>query len=622
MSTTADLAAWAAEYMRTERGRPLDFAAHPYMPAILGDRSPQKGFMCGSQIGKTTMGVAEILGLADTWPRPLRIIYTMHTDAAVQEFSQTRARPAIEASPYLRSKVGGMDNIHRKALLRRDGESIIFFKGAAQGQQALSEPADLVVHDEVDFSRPDVLRLYQDRVAHSDMAWRRAFGTPTVPGFGLSGLWEVSNKQEWMVRCPWCGDERPITWPASFAADVEEPYFICAHGHELTWAEHIRHGRWVATGQPSAEWSMYRVPRALLEPWTAERIVAAWAAEKFPEMFLNQVMGQPATTPGLEIDPELIARLWGSHRQQERSEGPCFLGADPGGGVKGGLRIHFAVGKREGDRHVWLRMGHVGSWEELDGLMAAFNVRTAVVDGAFDATPAREFCKRYPRRCWLAFYANQPIKGREMVRLNREQRVADLDRTGVLDDSANRLIMQLDVLPRGSAAEDREIATQLCAMVRGMETGGDGLPKAYWRETGPDHLRHAHSYGTVAAGLFEQGAPPVELVRQAAGIGAGHMITAINQSTGQLETVEVRSARDIVEPTGLESLQSPGEAALALAERTYPALVRLRRRQEGATKATQAETKVGPQEPAEEPEWVKRRKAREPYDAPPPGRLE
>ena len=37
----------------------------------------------------------------------------------------------------------------------------------------LSEPADIVLHDELNFSRPDVLRLYEDRIAHSELAWRR-----------------------------------------------------------------------------------------------------------------------------------------------------------------------------------------------------------------------------------------------------------------------------------------------------------------------------------------------------------------------------------------------------------------------------------------------------------------
>ena len=492
---TRDPVEWARLYVRTERAQPLDFDAHPYMPHILADQSEFKGYVCGSQVGKTTLAICEALWLADTWERPVRIIYTMHTDGAVQEFSQTRARPAIEGSPYLAGKIGGIDNVHRKSLVRRDGQSIIFFKGAQVGTQALSEPADIVIHDELDFSRPDVLRLYEDRTAHSDMAWRRAFGTPTLPGFGLSGLWEESTQTEWLVRCPRCDDERPIAWPESFAVDADPPQFICAHGHRLTWDHDISAGRWVQQ-QPKAQWSMYHIPRALLPNWPAQRIVAAFEAESFPHLFLNQVMGQSSTSGELTIDEDIIQACLGEQLNAERDDGPCFMGVDPG------AVIHVAVGGRSAAPRQYVRMGHVDTWEQLAQLMALFNVQMAVVDGAYDATKAREFAAQFPGRVWLAYYTTQPIKGDEPVRRSTKQRRLDLDRTATLDVSAQRLVMQQDSLPRCDFATHQEMVSQLTAMVRGTETGADGRPRAFWQEVRADHIRHAHNYATVAAELL------------------------------------------------------------------------------------------------------------------------
>lgn len=618
---------YAIRYLRSERGLPLDFEAHFYAKQIILDEHKQKGFLCGSQVGKTTTALAELFWLCESYKRPLRGIYTMHTQEAVEEFAQTRAKLSIQASAFLSAHIQGIDNVGRKAYLRPDGTSIIFFKGAKVGTQALSEPADIVLHDELNFSRPDVLRLYEDRIAHSELAWRRAFGTPTVPGFGLSKLWESSNQLQWQVKCAVCGDERPIIWPASFAVDADEPHFICAHGHELTWARDIRAGRWGGNGVRHAKWSMYRVPRALLEPWTAARIVNAWNDEQFMELFFNQVMGQEATTPGMELTPELIARLWGDWRQKDRDPGPCFLGADPGGGVKGGLKIHVAIGRQVDEQRHWVRMGYVKSWESMDALMAAFNVRMAVVDGAFDPTKAAEFCKRYPNRVWLAFYPTMPVKGREQVRLNKETRVADLDRLGVLDQSAERLIMQLDKLPRGSYAQDKEITDQLCSMVRGSETGTDGLPKSFWQETSPDHLRHAHSYGTVAANLMHGIAPSVAMVNAAAARGTGTKITARNASTGEMQEVDSRPASALREPTGLEGLEATRgtgiTAAQEMAESMYPALRAKRLKREAAAQSVPVGDEAPPApvvvaEP-EEPEWKKKRRARANPEAAPPG---
>ena len=92
----------------------------------------------------------------------------------------------------------------------------------------------MVVHDEVDFSRPDVMRLYEDRTAASTYDWRYVIGTPTLPKFGMGACWEDSSQSEWLVRCPECGDEAPLEYPVSFALDAAIPFYICRHGHELT----------------------------------------------------------------------------------------------------------------------------------------------------------------------------------------------------------------------------------------------------------------------------------------------------------------------------------------------------------------------------------------------------
>ncbi len=562
--------AWAREYVRTERGHQLDFDAHSYMPQIIADQSPQKGFMCESQVGKTTMAIAEVFSLCDTWETPLRIIYTMHTDRAVKEFSQTRFKPAVEASPYLRGKIGGIDNMERKSVMRRDGQSIIFFKGASENQQALSEPADIVVHDELDYSRPDTLTLYQDRIAHSSVAWRRAFGTPTVPGFGLAALWDQSTQAEWMVRCPVCGSEDPITWPDSFALDAAVPYYICRHGHELTWEDHIQHGRWVRRKQ-DAGWSFYRIPRALMPNWSAERIAKSFEETEFPHIWINQVMGQPSTSGELTIDEAIINACMGEHRDADADAGPCFLGADPG------AVIHYMIGKRaDDDRHKYVSVGHVNTWDGLHRLMDLFNVRCAVIDGAYDPTKAREFVAAYPGRAWLAYYPSQPIRGTEPIRSDRNQRKVDLGRTDTLDVSAARLIEQRDILPRCDYDTHRELVSQLTAMVRGTKLGANNLPVNFWQEVRADHLRHAHNYATVAATLGG-GIPSLPDVYKNMPAG-GSIVTGIDAVTGKEVTL---SARDyVIEPEGVIDRDPrapipPGPASDAAIIATYPAMKKI-----------------------------------------------
>ena len=62
--------------------------------------------------------------------------------------------------------------------------------------------------------------------------------------------------------------------------------------------------------------------------------------------------------------------------------------------------------------------------------------------------------------------------------------------------------MQSDTWPSCSPDLEQEIKAQLCAPKRTIEEDSKGQPIPVWRETGPDHFRHAHLYYTVASQLM------------------------------------------------------------------------------------------------------------------------
>jgi plasmid stability protein len=580
---------WVAANMRTETGQHLDFETHPYMPTILEDEARLKGFMCGSQVGKTTMGIAAVYHFSDTAPKPVRTIYTMHTDKAVEAFAQTRASASIEASPYLAARVGDVNNVHRKTFRRPDGNSVIMFAGASKAAMGLSEPADMVVHDEVDFSNAEVLRLYEDRLAHGYEAdkSRFLFGTPTVPGYGLSRHWEQSTQCEWMVKCPECGDERAVTWPDGFAMDIPEPHFLCGRGHKLTWEDDIRTGRWVAM-QPAAECSMYRIPRWLTPFWDAGRIVRAFNNETFLQLFMNQVCGVSATSGELEIDEEVLAGCVDLDREESTSAGGgrVFLGADPG------KVISWVVGvEGADDTRLYLRAGEAETWADLEQVMKVYRVRLAVVDGAYDPTAAQEFAKKFPRRVFLTYYAKQPLKGTTPVRESEQKGYLDLDRTVTLDRTANRLIMGQDRFPRfGDGRKWERFVSQMTAMVRGVREEEDSLTAEkmrlfFWQEIRPDHWRHAHNYATVAADIMQgkTGVPIPESLQRLLGTTAV-TVKAVRQGAGpEAETQEVK-VREVTkaEIEGIQkapeqkALAQRGAKGLTLTEQMYPAMRKMR----------------------------------------------
>ena len=521
---------WAKEYMRTERGGRLDFDLYPYMVQPLADRSQYKGLMSASQVGKTTIAISDVFHFADTCE--VRIIYTMHTDKAVQDFSATRARPAIEASDYLRERVGGINNVHTK-LFRGDGHkgvSVVFFRGAQEDTQALSEPADMVVHDELDFSSPNTLRLYQDRTAHSNWDRHLVVGTPTVPKFGIAAIWEESTQTEWLVKCPICGDERPLTYPDSFALDVPVPFYICARGHELR-REHIAQGRWVDTWPPEMRrWRMYHIPRMLLPNWPADRVAEAMSAGQFPELDTNQVLGLPAAAGDVELDAETVTKLILDYAPARSSTAPTFAGCDQSS-REAGHRV--MIGRTDPDgMNIYLHL-EVCGWQRLEELMSLYNIQLLVIDAQPETNNARLLAQKFAGRVYLAWYPNMPPRERTNLRIDRNNRRVDCDRTATLDYAARRLRNQQDVFPSMPYALRAQFLAEVTNMVRGLEMQEDNQPKALWRSVGPDHWRHAHNYATVASQMLSR--------------RAGHTFTAIDlrpdlrlQATEQVHVPVIR----------------------------------------------------------------------------------
>jgi len=508
---------WAAQHMRTETGEHLDFEHFPHMILPMDDRAQEKGLMCGSQVGKTTVALCDVYHFCDT--HRVRVIYTMHTRDAVYDFSRTRAKPAIEASPYLAELLRGTIDAAEVKVFKRPagGTSVVFFRGGQAESAAISEPADMLVHDEVDFSRPDILSLYKSRVAASVYARRMCVGTPTIPGFGMAALWADSSQSEWLVRCPTCGDERPLTWPESIALDAPVPVYVCAHGHELTRAT-ICAGRWVdGATEGSPTWRMYHFGRMLHPLWSAARVAAAFGEAEytdFPELFFNQILGLPKSSGELAISEETMAKVLVGFPALERSEQPTWAGCDQSSAEN---RHRVLIGLDDADGAAAYVHVEVCGWDRLADLMHLFNIERLVLDALPETSKARELQQQFPGRVYLAYYPTMPVKkptheGTFTLDRKRNADLVNIDRTASLDVSARRVRTEQDTFCALPAELRKTLVAEMCNMARGVEMDQHGQPRAFWQNTGPDHFRHAHNYATVARALFQLGTGGPEYV--------------------------------------------------------------------------------------------------------------
>jgi hypothetical protein len=500
-AAATDALHWARAHMRTERGDPLSFRDAPYLGDILLDDRPEHVVMKCAQSRMTITYLAKIFWRLCEQPAPGRgkartCIYTFPTASDVTEFSAARAKPAIAASPYLTTAMGDTDNAGLKAF---GNGSTIYFRGTWTDRAAISVPADILAHDELDRSKPDTLQIYSDRTRASDDPRLYAFSTPTVPGFGVSAHWDRTDQQEWVWSCADCGLEqvfapadRSVSWTAGLDLESDPPAFRCISCGAPVSPEAVRRGQWVAMA-PGVDVAGYHVTAIMVALADARRLAAEHAKATAVELFVQGHIGLPEVSGEQEITPDVIA--FGDWRNANQSEQRLYAGLDQG------KKLDLVVGDGQGRI---LGVHRLDDWAQVAQLMRTMHIRLLVADSAPDARPLQHLAAEFPRRVKLADYSLKTAGAKFFEVPESEPIRVRIHRTGALDWSAEQIIMGADggdVWPVLPTAEREALVGMLCAPKRTMEKAADGNQRAVWVETAPDHLRHAHAYYLVAADI-------------------------------------------------------------------------------------------------------------------------
>lgn len=198
----ADLAKWITDNTYIG-GRPFSFKDHEFQEKILQDTSQEIVIMKSAQLGLSEMSLRMALGLVMLMPGNFAIGYTFPTASFASHYSKTRFDPIVRGSPSLRAAVRltDLDNAESKAF---GPGRFIFFKGAAVGNAAISDSLDLLIHDELDFSDPDIVGDYTSRLIHSPWKMKVKLSTPTFPGGPIDSAFGQSRKHFNFCRCQHC----------------------------------------------------------------------------------------------------------------------------------------------------------------------------------------------------------------------------------------------------------------------------------------------------------------------------------------------------------------------------------------------------------------------------------
>ena len=179
--------------------RPFSFKDHEYQERILQSEATEKVVRKCSQVGISEMSVRVSLAYADIMRNGFNQIYTLPTHKFAERFSKTRVDDVVRESKRLNSKLT-MDNVD----VKRFGSNHIYYTGTFGDSAAISVPADMLWHDETDFSDQEILEKFTSRVTHSPFKWKFSLSTPTVGGFGIDLLFTNSRRHFNQCKCNHC----------------------------------------------------------------------------------------------------------------------------------------------------------------------------------------------------------------------------------------------------------------------------------------------------------------------------------------------------------------------------------------------------------------------------------
>lgn len=335
-------------------GIPFNFRDHEYQEQIIRDTSPEKVIRKCSQVGLTELTFRETLAI-------LRIIdgttaiYTLPSANMVEKIVKTRVDTIVnDSADLLFSRSKDVDSSE----IKQFGRSFIYFNGTFGQNQAISTPADLLVHDEVDFSKMEVLTTYESRITHSKYKLRREFSTPTLPGRGISARFDRSRRHFNMARCNHCsqwflpdyyahvrvpghdGDLKEITNQNIHQKRWREAALHCPHCQAVPSLQH-EHRNWVLENPTDN----YSPAGYAISPFDAPNIISVpFLVEKSTKYeriadFVNFNLGLPYEDATATLTDGLLRQLFVATDSTNFSGN--YMGCDTG------ALCHIVVGNKD-----------------------------------------------------------------------------------------------------------------------------------------------------------------------------------------------------------------------------------------------------------------------------------
>jgi len=498
--------AWIQEHqIKNEGGNLIDFRDHMFLFDIYADQSPKLVCYKAAQVGFTTMALIKSIWLAKT--QRMDIIYTMPTSVDVREIIGGKISRLLSNNPIISEYAKDKDSIEQKQF----GNNVIYYRSTWTERAALGVSADLIINDEEDRSKQDVVQQYASRLQHSPRKWEWHFSNPSVEGNGVSRYWSRSDQKHWFIRCHGCNREQYMDWPDSI--DRDRGVFICKHCNKELTREERRVGRWVSKYK-NREYSGYWIS-LLMAPWITAKEIINYHDTKSAEYFANFVLGLPYVGEGNQVTPDIIYR---NCTTTINTQDNVVIGCDSG------LKKHYVLGNKDGIFY----HGIAHDWDTIRQLLRKYPRSIAVIDALPDLTEPRRLREEFTGRVFLCHYARDR-KTYQLIRWGKGEEAGNVtvDRNRmmqmVIDDFAGKKIPL-----QGTQDDWATYQSHFATLYKVTTVDTLGVPQSVWETSnGMDHFAHATLYWRVGMDKFSNGGGQVFSGENVfAGIPVGYEIKA------------------------------------------------------------------------------------------------
>ena len=479
--------------IRTNKNQKIEFDDHHFLLDYIQDNTNRIVVQKSTQVGATFTTILKILYSADG--EAISIIYTMPTAPEARDLVVSKFDPIIERSPGLRANVQKV--VFRKepiwsTVLKRIGDSYFFFRGSWVTWRAQQIDADILVVDELDFQKPEIRAMYEERLEGSTskdiIYW---IGYPSIPNYGISELYQRSDQREWWINCPWCEKEQTLEWPDSVSRQKQT--YVCKYCRKDLSNLDRKKGYWKPRfpGRPIHGYAISK----LMAPWIpASKIIKSFMDDS-PKHFHNYTLGLPYQETKNELTDEVIRNasvgdeLWETLKSEH-----VICGIDQGD------QFHFIAGVISSSGPIVTSVELTKSTEDLEKRLDYFKPELIVMDGRPDRHMAKLIQMKYGIDKF--FLANErdwgeiatSMKGH--LEVKRGTGIVNLERTESLDNMFEAI--------KEATLKFKSDTPYLNVLVKHLKNlvpdyvDRYGSVRKVWKKTGQDHYAHALNFFNTA----------------------------------------------------------------------------------------------------------------------------